>query len=240
MKLKVFLCIVLCLTLLSGCAEGSDGETVTDEITSSVETLPESEEDTGNNYVVEPLPESEDISIWYQGEKYICFRLAVDTEVIEKGDNYEFVGKISACDSEDSITSEVIPLGTDVYTTYDSSVLRVILDGLTYYFHVENAVDDIAKKPYLQFEGKYYESDISSTGGEAWSFQLDDNWKSVGFVNSIVYSEDPEYDLETNLPELLGMWVYYNENENRLAVHVKDDNDAYSDVDWELYIRSDK
>ena len=74
--------------------------------------------------------------------------------------------------------------------------------------------------------------------GETWEFKLDGDWRFVGVVGSVVSRKMyPEYDLEANA-DYFGKPVYYNEKLDRVAILVEDDNFAYSDIVWEIRVRS--
>lgn len=250
MKLKLFLCAALSLFLLVGCSASDDNShslqsdstepsTVTETV---LETEPVTEPSWGGDptgkdeLVIEPLPANTAVSVNFEGQEYVRFRCAVDTEIIDKGVFYTYVGDVTyETSSSNGITAENVPEGTQVYVSDDKSTVRVEFGGLTYYCAVKDEEDIWAKRPSIVYNGKHYVSDLASTGGEAWSFELNENWVSVGFINSVVYDHFPEFDNETNIADLFGLLIYYNRKEDRLAICVKDDNNTYSDVDWQLY-----
>ncbi len=254
MKLKLFLCVILSLFILVSC-NGADGETATDgssvhDVTVPVtdkETIPSTEpeadpslwaEPTGRDEpIIEPLPANTVVRVNYEGQKYVRIRCAVDTEIIDKDVSYTYVGDVTeGITSSNGISAENVPEGTQVYVSDDKSKVRVEFDGLTYFCAVKDDGDIWVKRPSIVYNGKHYVSDLAATGGEAWSFELNDNWVSVGFMNSVVYDRYPEFDNETNITDLFGLLTYYNKKEDRLAVRVNDNNDSYSDIDWQLYV----
>lgn len=192
---------------------------------------------TGNDMVIEPVPAEKTVCLYYDGQTYSRFRCAVDGELIRDGVNFTYVGNVTeAASSHDVLSAENVPVGTQVFVSDDGSTVRVEFGGLIYYCAVKDEDDVLAKRPSIVYNGKHYVSDLTSTGGEAWSFEPGDGWNSVGFMNSVVYDRIPEFDNETNITELFGMLIYYNKKEDRLAIRVKDADDAYSDVDWQIYV----
>ncbi len=250
MKLKLFLCVAILLILLVGCntAENNNdilhGEstesskvTQTDSVTEPVIEPSWGGDPTGNDMLIEPLTADTTVCVYYEGQEYVRIRCAVDSELILEDVTYTYVGNVTdISSSSNGISAENVPEGTQVYVSNDKSTVRVEFGGLTYYCAVKNKEDIWAKRPSIVYNGKHYVSDLASTGGEAWSFELNENWVSVGFINSVVYDRFPEFDNETNIADLFGLPIYYNRKEDRLAICVKDDNDAYSDVDWQLYV----
>lgn len=249
MKLKLFLCAALSLFFLVGCNASDDNShsfqldstepsTVTETAPSTVPVteLSWGGDPTGNDMLIEPLPADTTVCVYYEGQKYVRIRCAVDSELILEDVTYTCVGNVTdITPSSNGISAENVPEGTQVYVSDDKSTVRVEFGGLTYYCAVKDEDDIWAKRPSIVYNGKHYVSDMTSTGGEAWSFGLNENWVSVGFINSVVYDRFPEFDNETNIADLFGLLVYYNRKEDRLAICVKDDNNSYSDVDWQLY-----
>ena len=249
MKLKLFLCAALSLFLLVGCSTSDDNSHSlhpdSTEPSTATETALETEsatdpswggDPTGNDMLIEPLPADTMVCVYYEGQEYVRIRCAVDSELIHDDAIYTYVGNVTdITPSSNGISAENVPEGTQVYVSDDKSTVRVEFGGLTYYCAVKDEEDIWAKRPSIVYNGKHYVSDMTSTGGEAWSFELNENWVSVGFINSVVYDRFPEFDNETNIADLFGLLIYYNRKEDRLAICVKDDNNSYSDVDWQLY-----
>ena len=251
MKLKLFLCVTLFMLVLVGCSASNDNydslQTDSTEPSTVTETASVSESETEPSHgaeptgrddtVIEPLPDDTAVCVYYEGEKYVRIRCAVDSELILEDADYTYVGNVADDASQSNgITAENVPAGTQVFVSDDGSTVRVEFGGLTYYCAVADGDDGAVKRPSIVYGGKHYVSDMASTGGEAWGFELNENWVSAGFINSVVYDRAPEFENETNITNLFGLLTYYNRKEDRLAICVKDDNYAYSDVDWQLYV----
>ena len=145
MKFKLFLCVTLFMLILVGCGASDDNDhslqsdstepsTVT-ETASVIESETEPSygaEPTGrDDMVIEPLPDDTAVCVYYEGEKYVRIRCAVDTEIIDKGVFYTHVGDVTyETSSSNGITAENVPEGTQVYVSDDKSIVRVEFGGL--------------------------------------------------------------------------------------------------------------
>ncbi len=268
MTKKILLCLLLSVILifaLVSCDAADGDEKATENKTAETETVEPDTEPIDTDTEISPddgtetadSPEEEPRKIYvcirFDGKYYAQIRKTAWPSDFAADLSFKYLGEIGEeLENGDVIEGECVPKDTPVYLSEDGSFARVVFGGAVYYCElaeepappetdedgrVVTEAPGCISLPTLICGGELYKE--GNFRGETWEFKLDGDWQFVGCIRSVVSSKMlPAYEMEANI-DYFGKPVYYNEKLDRVAILVEDDNFAYSDIDWEIWIHDD-